>query len=371
MSAGRAAGYDRPVALGRSLVGSVVLALAGCSLAVDVPAVMEGRRPEDERRKQIEIAAPITADQTDLPVAIIIPEDPDLVARANPRNLAFFDDGGTLLPHELEKLDPDTGELISWVRVPLVLAGAPTRLYMHYGGPDREPFDSGEVWSSGIYAAVWHLDTPGATQRDSTAAHRLAAVTSAGQPVGGDGSDDGSLEFSGSEVLELTDPQGGELDFQTGSFGYSVWVRLDVAPVGSGFPLRKGGVPDTSAGYAIHLNPVDWEAAVSDGIDQRELGFGNPLGAWTMLGVIVDRDPPEGDPSVCAYTNGETNEHAGVVDVGSVSNDQSLVIGLDFVGHLDEVRIYSTAVTKDRLLFEYRNFAATPDLLTFGGEEEL
>jgi MSHA biogenesis protein MshQ len=119
-------------------------------------------------RKQITIdASHVTSDLTEFPVLVYLASDSDLAANA--RGDAFdilftAADGTTKLSHEIQDFDGGTGELVAWVKVPLLSSTVNTNLFMYFGNSGSgDQQDVANVWSNG-YEAVLHLQEAGAGQ---------------------------------------------------------------------------------------------------------------------------------------------------------------------------------------------------------------
>ena len=70
------------------------------------------------------------------------------------RDIHFVDaDGATELAFEVESFDRAAGELVAWVRIPVL--SAEDSLYLEYGGDPVERPAPAEVWAE-RYLAVWH-----------------------------------------------------------------------------------------------------------------------------------------------------------------------------------------------------------------------
>jgi len=91
------------------------------------------------------------------------------VAQSRGEDILFISsDGVTKLAHELEKYDPDSGELKAWVKVPVISHSTNTILYLYYGNPHCESQqDRNGVWDAN-YKMVLHLNERRDLQRDST-----------------------------------------------------------------------------------------------------------------------------------------------------------------------------------------------------------
>ena len=96
---------------------------------------------------------------------------------AGPDIIFSLADGRTLLEWELEKYVAGTGEIKAWVKLPLLVAGADTIIYMYYGrsGEKTGHQFSRAVWNDD-HGLVLHLLPAGPTCRDSTARQQPGRV---------------------------------------------------------------------------------------------------------------------------------------------------------------------------------------------------
>ncbi len=75
----------------------------------------------------------------------------DIIYTANDRN--------TLLPFQVEEYDPTTGELVAWVKIPIVSATVNTDFYMLFGNPSANVnLGSKSTWDAN-FKAVYHLNS--------------------------------------------------------------------------------------------------------------------------------------------------------------------------------------------------------------------
>ena len=101
----------------------------------------------------------VVGDLVDFPVLISRSGDADLAAhaRADGFDILFTDeDGTTKLSHQREAYD-GAGNLVAWVKVPLLPTGADKTIFMYYDNPlspDQQSVNA--TWTNG-YRAVWHL----------------------------------------------------------------------------------------------------------------------------------------------------------------------------------------------------------------------
>ncbi len=133
-----------------------------------LPALAEWADPAWSHRNPITINAtwvPNT-DQTDFPVLI---NRTDLewrdatnggnVGKANGGDILFTAaDGATQLEHEVEGYDPVTGNLVAWVKVPILSSSVDTEIYIYYGNASAADQENPVgVWDDD-FVGIWHLD---------------------------------------------------------------------------------------------------------------------------------------------------------------------------------------------------------------------
>jgi RHS repeat-associated protein len=82
------------------------------------------------------------------------------VANENGYDIIFSTDpnGVTRLDHELESYNPETGQVVAWVRIPNLSHSSDTTLYVFYGNPNvtAAQANSTGVWDDN-YQGVWHF----------------------------------------------------------------------------------------------------------------------------------------------------------------------------------------------------------------------
>ncbi|MBL8030209.1 MAG: DUF2341 domain-containing protein [Candidatus Doudnabacteria bacterium] len=90
-------------------------------------------------------------------------------------------DGTTKLDHEIELYSSSAGQLVLWVRVPVLSVSADTTLYLYYGNAAAaDQQNKTGVWNNN-YKGVWHLgegdSTAGDFYTDSTINNEAATLT--------------------------------------------------------------------------------------------------------------------------------------------------------------------------------------------------
>jgi hypothetical protein len=182
-----------------------------------------------QKRRRVMTRGITGATVTDFPLLVRLQGDADLTAytRLDGSDIRFTTVDGMKLPHELEKWDRTTGDMVAWVRVPSIPAGG-TEIYMEYYNAAATPQENPEgVWDSNYYA-VWHLsDAEGSIVADSTALNTDGAKTGNGKPASlPAGQIAGSMSFGagGTDLLSFVAPSS-----QLGSTKttFEAWVRRD------------------------------------------------------------------------------------------------------------------------------------------------
>lgn len=112
-------------------------------------------------RRTITVPAGTAAsDLSDVPV-LVATTQPDMLGQVQDdgSDLRFTAaDGTTALPHEVERWDPTTGQLLAWVEIPNITAAADTTVLLHWGASDAPDQQSVRAtWTNG-FDGVWHLD---------------------------------------------------------------------------------------------------------------------------------------------------------------------------------------------------------------------
>lgn len=267
-------------------------------------------------------------------------------------------DGMTLLPSEVVVFDLATGRLEAAVRVTLA-PGKKTRIYLYHG--DTAELGSTSPWGP-LFAGVWHMGSAGATNeivRDSKKLHD-ASATAGDIPLAVKGVLGEARQFDGSnDSMTIMDPADGSLDFGETSFSFGLWVKVDQSAGPWDMPLFKGGSSAGAAGYDIELGTDVWLAGFSDGTaTQITPRFGQEtalLHDWHYLLAQCDRTAGV----VRAFLDGAMVEELAFPR-GPVSSGYYVRFGDPanrFKGQLDEIKIYTAAVSKDWIATEYANVA--------------
>jgi hypothetical protein len=296
-------------------------------------------------RKKITIDyTKVEDDETDFPF-LVSHTDTDLAkALASGYDIVFTDASGNKLPHEIEKFDNTTGELVAWVKVPSLSSTEDTEIYIYYGNsnsPDQQ--DPDNVWADDS-KAVYHFKTGALTEDSSEGEHTL---TPGGDPAEGVGVFDGGADLDGNDRFIAVD----HADFKpTGPFtiigllksnggtnddAFSSWsqnpnaagLKLGISASGKATIFsgkNTGAVVGTDQQYASGLTTINDNA------------WHFVIGTWdgSYLRIYVD-GVLNGGP--VAWANAPAYAATNYVRVGCSNNT-----GSDtrvWIGALDEIRL--------------------------------
>lgn len=326
------------------------------------------------------------ADLTNFPVLIRF-TDPNLIAQSQPGNICgsgngcvqsdngydiIFTDANqtTKLDHEIEKYFKATGQIIMWVRVPVISASKDTVIYMYYdnpalaSGPTQENVSG--VWSNN-YAGVWHLkENPGGSapqMTDSTSSPNsgtsFGGMTSSNQVTG---KIDGSLNFLSSSLQYIdmgTDPTNHKFDFGTGDFSLDAWFYVPSLPSAWSPIINKGGWGYIGYGMSISSsNNLTCDIDAIDSTHNQHAYSGATVSVGWNYGYCTF---PRSD-KIYTYLNGVPTATAYLAgnDTSSITNS-----GMDFKladitstyfnGQIDEAHVANVARTSGWVSTEYNN----------------
>lgn len=121
------------------------------------------------RKKITILSEKVAGDLENFPVLIHL-KDEDLKKRAKAAGVDILftgPDGETLLESEIEKYDPEVGELIVWVKVPSLFGARNTEIYLYYGSEKKASANEKEVWDEN-FLLVHHFKEVAGTTSDAT-----------------------------------------------------------------------------------------------------------------------------------------------------------------------------------------------------------
>jgi hypothetical protein len=162
-----------------------------------------------------------------------------------------------------------------------------------------------------------------------------------------------ALDFDGTnEYVNMGDPANGSLDFGTGNFTISAWIKADTTQIDSNRSIvNKGAVASGDAGYWFHLN--------SSGNLKLQIGNGSTLESMSVSPAVDLRDNQWHHVVVVAsrssekfYIDGVAKSKTGSISSINVSTGFAFNVGgqgtaNSYSGLIDDVRVYNRALTAD------------------------
>ncbi|MFE3846315.1 DUF2341 domain-containing protein, partial [Thermoplasmatota archaeon] len=316
----------------------------------------------------------INSDLTDFPVLVSF-TDAGLIGKtqSDGDDLVFTDAGGVVLSHEIELFNSGTGELVCWVKVPLLYSSVDTVLYMYYGNSavgNQE--DAVGVWDAG-YTMVQHLSETSGTHYDSTSFDNDA--------TGFNGLDqDAAGKIDGCDDFDALDDYidcgtSSSLNPGTGDYTIEAWVKRDNTGVNHVITSKRASYP--GVGYLFWIQPDhSLRFYCEDASGNSASIIGGSIGdtSWHHVAVTLDR----GGNGVI-YTDGSaavTTSIAGLTD--SIDPSRLLTVGiqyqisgtsLPFNGSIDEVRVSNVARSNDWIDTGYNNYNNPGTFFSVGAEE--
>ena len=335
-------------------------------------------------RKQIWVnSSMVDSDLSDFPVLISI-TDNDLKNNAdttgydiiftsseiNWKTGAFSD----ILPHEIEKWDKNTGELVCWVKLD-ISSSTNTSFYLYYNSIcNSDKQDAENVWDDN-YVGVWHINE-GVTNsivRDSTSNFGNSSVNTwtpnALSKVG-----PGGQLVSGTNHIEFPDSSAFDSINTNNAVTVSMWIKWSGSTEAYNELIGRYGNAANAGGSELLLKSNGKLAWYVNNAGNNIDGTGiNTLvtGTWYYVAAVYSTAGGK------TYVNGAQDASVGYGSACGTSDNNPMQIGHDqfgsgryFRGYFDEARI-SNIVRSPAWINASYNTMNTPDLfLAFGPQEK-
>ncbi len=289
------------------------------------------------------------------------------VSNSNGYDIIFTSDaaGTQKLDHEIEYYASATGQLVAWIRIPLLSHLSDTVIYLFYGNSSITTSQENKtgVWDSN-YKAVYHMANNAATTTvtDSTSQHPATNLANTNTKATS-GQIDGSLTFNGSsdyataaDGSDIQAPNTKTVSFWmkpsdlSGATTYRILCEYSNSSNDWSVVAETAGNADTNtiradikvAGVETHLKIADNSIAA---------------GIFYHVAVVFNNSVPS-----AIYLNGVSSPllapKQGILGYGTTTrltivarNDNART----FPGVLDEVRISGVVRTGDWIKTEYNN----------------
>jgi biopolymer transport protein ExbB len=290
------------------------------------------------------------------------------VLSASGYDIAFtLPDCSTILPMQIEKYTPSTGEYVAWVRLPTLTNGNNQIIYMFYGksGVTLNPSDP-NMWD-GNYLGVYHFNnsvTDASSKNNNLTDHSTANLTSS--KIG-----DGRRLDNGPTFITSSSGALRYLDFPSSKFStvtdftFEGWVYLEtvntnwerIFDFGRNATFNMFLCPSTGSNgikrFAITINGNGTEEQVSSATSTG-------TGAWHHFALTINNATNTGT----LYYDGAANatNTAMTLRPSSMGTDNSNYFGRSqysadegLYGNFDEFRISNTARSVGWITTSYNN----------------
>jgi hypothetical protein len=221
----------------------------------------------------------------------------------------------------------------------------------------------------------WKFDESyGTTSHNSGSVGTATDGTLSGsvKPVWTTGRFSRGLQFNGDSSY-ISVPDNNSLDFRTGPFTLTTWIKTTTTSSINDFIAFKGGGNATDVGYA-------WQVNRSSGLQMLNISDGSSYIVTNLTGTKVITDNQwhflamVWDPSVGAklYVDNALDAQSAVTSTVDFNSSNAMTIGgwtsatYSLNGVLDEMKSYSYALSADQLKIEYNQGKA----MTFGANSK-
>lgn len=287
------------------------------------------------------------------------------VIDSNGYDIAFYSDAdlSNQLDHEIESYNASTGEILMWVRIPVLFNDVDTVFYVAYGNTNISSSleNSSRVWNEG-FVGVYHF--PNGTTlsvADSTANNNDGNSQSANVTAGTGQIDGGAFFDSATDQVDI----GNAANLQVSTFTISCWIKFTGTP--STFYTITGFEASGNAGpFLAILDNLKLRLA-----KQNVIAIGDSTGtvsAGSFYYVGVTYNGSTGDYAF--YINGAASGTGTNLQTFSFGDRWigNSGVGVEFPGTIDEFRISNVIRSAGWVATEYNNQNSPSTFLSLGIE---
>jgi len=274
--------------------------------------------------------------------------------QANGGDLAFTDETGEVLPHEIDTWN-EQGESLVWVKVPTLARG--TVIHCHYGNVSYSPaVAASSVWSD--FTGVWHMREASGTVADATG-HGLTATPTGARAEYNVGISDG--------VVGMARKNGGNAVYAEENRAYLSIPDYDSYALGDTF-TASGFFRVTAAGgwyrlFSRKTSAGGWGQETHSETTSQVYVYGAPgamptvsvagiVGNWVHLAFVYS------GATCTVYANGQFLDTLSITPASD--NGAPLSIGCTsagddwcLYGDYDEARLCDGELSAERIAADY------------------
>ena len=289
-------------------------------------------------------------------------------------DIVFTDNNDVVLNHELDSYNPATGEVLAWVKIPVLTPGQAYNFKVWYGNASQNTStSSASTWSSD-YVGVYHLSESGngtsGEYSDATSNNfggRGGAGNSSRVPVKVDTGKIGAAQKFSGDFIEV--PFNSAFNLPT-SYSISAWVWLEGRTSGTSniqVILNKQSGGHTNRNFWLVHWDSKWQARISPSTRTVTDPENSEVKTWVYLTLTA------GSNELKIYANGELKDTESYSSISTQSSP--VVIGNEngtsryFEGLIDELRVNNTTKSDGRILTEYINQNKPEEFINVGAEQ--
>jgi hypothetical protein len=266
-------------------------------------------------------------------------------AQANFNDVLFTSsDKLTKIPHEIESYNKSTGDLLVWVKVPVLSVSGNTIIFMYYGNPySGDQRNLSGVWDAS-FKGDWHLPNGTTLSATESTSNGNNGTLSSPPPTAATGKVDGGASFAASTYITLANNNNSLYNLQGGDWTTSVWLNPSSYVQYSGIVIfNNDGIVETKNN----------KYGIIHGGNVVKCSKKLTTGAWVYLTAV------KSGSNYSFYFNGVSADSLYVSDNGyNMSNFYYLgrgYSGNSYQGIMDEPRVSNVARSTDWIVTEYRN----------------
>lgn len=287
----------------------------------------------------------------DFPLLVVL-DSQRIRYSASGADLRFFDASMQSLAFEIEAWNPN-GKSYVWVRVPAIAANVSTTIWMYYDNPTAtDGQNTTGVWDAS-YVGVWHL----ADAHDSTGQN--ASTSTGGAATAGMIGSAWALDGNSSHYIDT------QSSAYLAQWTIEAWIDPTNAAtnIGGNGSQPVGGFPNYLLLWDCNSDPYCETALYNYTSGTNSAKYAASAGAWSQVAAVFD------GTMITTYVGG-VNPSGGQATATQppLTMSGTAVLGLAFLGALDEIRISKAPRSQD--YFEASTAAAADNGYVAYGPEQ-
>jgi hypothetical protein len=323
-------------------------------------------------RKRLQInRSMINGTHENFPLLVRLSADVDLSLHAqSDGDDIYFVSNSQKLPHEIEYYNTTTGELVAWVRMPIISSAYDGLLQMYYGNASAaNQQNASGVWNAS-YRGVYHLHQGNGTLNDSTSNGLNATRKAEGSPllqnpgILGGGQNFSSSTTDSANISDTTDPT---------EYTFSLWLKATTLGSQNFFVRTDSSGPGVSWSHQLRVDGSNNFVAYTYDGSGLAVGSSTVMATGTSYYLVATA---RNSGKMRLFVNGR--EEGTNVSVGTLwTGGDRYIVGGSSSGYgttnalLDELRVSSIQRSPEWIMTEYNNQVANSTMIAVGNEESI